>query len=200
MLGRIGPRIYESADQICQNNSNPYFCRLNELFPIWKQLGGIPSVVDIYFYVTALTYHALMEIYTTNEYKSKSSLAETQSWGYGWGIAHVCTVIESKGVLNFYLITHNAKVIFCVENGEAYRLMSPNLEDLTAKLSVNQFINRFRIDPTGNMNIVFRPITTASIRQTLPNTVYQKYKHYPFQNSTQFYQKLSPISNFKSGA
>lgn len=162
--------------------------------------GGIPSDVDILFYVTAQTKHALMEIYTTNEYKSKSSLAETQSWGYGWGIAHVCTVIESKGVLNFYLITHNSKVIFCVENGESYRLMSRNLEDLTAKLSVNQFINRFQIDPTGDMNIVFRPITAASIRKTLPNTVYQKYKHFPFQNSTPFYRKLSTTSDFLNRA
>ena len=127
----------------------------------------------------------------SNQYSTNNLLTDNRSLGYDWGIAHASIIVANKGLLNFYLITHKGKVIFCVENGEPLRLISKSGEDLTAKLSVNQFINRFKINNTGDYSIFFNPVTPASVRKLLPNAVYQKYKNFPFEDSSKFNRKYS---------
>jgi hypothetical protein len=117
-------------------------------------------------------------------YTTKKSQKRVANLGYGWAINHA-KISANHGVLNIFFITHNSKIFCALINGGCYKVISPYGDDMTERITPNQFLDGFGVDRNGRfigMSVDKVPMTF--VKKNLPETVYKKISEFSgYQNS-----------------
>lgn len=125
-------------------------------------------------------------------YTTKKTQKKVANLGYGWAINHAKISANhgadhgvDHGVMNIYFITHNSKIFCALINGGCYKVISPYGDDMTERISPNQFLDGFGVDRNGRfIGMSFDKVPMTFAKKNLPETVYKKMSEFSrFQNS-----------------
>lgn len=117
-------------------------------------------------------------------YTTKKSQKRVANLGYGWAINHA-KISANHGEMNIFFITHNSKIFCALINGGCYKVISPYGDDMTERISPNQFLDGFGVDRNGRfIGMSFDKVPMTFAKKNLPETVYKKMSEFSrYQNS-----------------